>query len=386
MAGAITNARILTPDQSFQPGTLIWDDDGHIAEVGPSLELPAGINVTDAHGLTLVPGYIDIHVHGGGGFSLATDDADEIRSYARWVVSHGVTSFLATVFAPAIEQGLEYVSTAAQAAGPVEGGANVLGVNLEGPFLNPERRGALPPGWPAPPDAQAFERLAKAAGGRLRLMTFAPEVVNAEALVSAAVARGVTVSVGHSDADYDIASAAFMAGASHVTHAFNAMRPFHHRDPGVVGAALDSPNVTAEVIADGVHVHPATVTVLVKAFTPDRLTLITDGVPAAGVSGGTFHLGNEEATLVGDRVLLPDGTIAGSAATMAGIVRNVVRWGVADLPDAVRMASTTPARVIGSSERKGRLAPGYDADIIALDGDLVVAMTWVGGRLVYTRP
>lgn len=385
MAGAITNARILTPDESFEPGTLIWGDDGRITAAGPAREPPPGIEVTDARGLTLVPGYVDIHVHGGGGFSLATRDPEEIRSYARWVVSRGVTSFLATICAGSLEEGLEFVRTAAEATGPVEGGANVLGVNLEGPFVSPERRGALPAMWPTAPDPQAFERLAEAAGGQLRLMTLAPEVANAGRLISTAVARGVIVSLGHSNADYDRAYSAFMAGASHLTHAFNAMKPFHHRDPGMIAAAIDSPKVTVEVIADGVHIHPATVRMLVRMFSPDRVALVTDGVPPAGVDHGGFRLGEEEAALTGDSVLLADGTIAGSAATMAGVVWNVAKWG-ADPSDAARMASMVPARVIGFSERKGRLAPGYDADIIALDSDLGVAMTWVRGHLVYTRP
>jgi len=255
MAGAITNARILTPDQSFEPGTLIWGDDGRITAAGPALEPPPGVEATEARGLTVVPGYIDIHVHGGGGFSLATRDLAEIRSYARWVVSHGVTSFLATICAGSLDEGLEFVRAAAIATGPVEGGANVLGVNLEGPFVSDKRRGGLPVGWPTAPDQPAFERLAEAAGGQLRLMTLAGEVPSGARLISTAVARGATVSLGHSDADYDTAYSAFEAGASHVTHAFNAMRPFHHRDPGIVAAAIDSPKVTAEVIADGVHLH-----------------------------------------------------------------------------------------------------------------------------------
>ena len=385
MAGAITNARILTPDESFEPGSIVFDDEGRIAAVGANLDPPPRIEITDARGLTLVPGFVDIHVHGGGGFSLATDDPEEMRSYARWVVSHGVTSFVATICAGTLQEGLGFVRTAAASTDFVGGGANILGVNLEGPFVSPDRRGALPASWPAAAEVREFERLATAADGRLRLMTLAPEVANAQKVISTAVARGVTVSVGHSDADYDKALFAFESGASHVTHAFNAMRPFHHRDPGVVGAALDSPGVTVEVIADGIHLHSATVNMLVKAFTPDRVALITDGVPPAGVDHGKFRLGDEEATLAGNRVLLRDGTIAGSAATMAGIVRNVVKWVVADLSDAVRMASTVPARVVGFSDRKGRLATGYDADIIALDSDISVAMTWVGGRLVYKR-
>ncbi|MGH3118933.1 MAG: N-acetylglucosamine-6-phosphate deacetylase, partial [Gaiellales bacterium] len=225
-------------------------------------------------------------MHGGNGYSLATRDPEEIRSYARWIVSHGVTSFLSTVFGATVDEALDFLRSGAQATGPVEDGANVLGMNLEGPFVSPERRGALPAGWVAPPDVRTFEALAQAAGGRLRLMTLAPELPRAMEVLREAVARGVTVSLGHSNAEYETASTALLAGALHVTHAFNAM-PFHHREPGIIGAALNSSAVTIEVVADGVHMHTMTVEMLVKAFTPRRIVLVTDGVPLAGVDSGT---------------------------------------------------------------------------------------------------
>ena len=324
-------------------------------------------------------------MHGGGGFSLATKDSAEIESYARWVVAHGVTSFLPTICADGIDQGLEFVRTAAQAAGPVEGGATVLAVNVEGPFVSRKRRGALPKGWPAEPALHLADRLIEASGGTLRLVTVAPEVKGADAVMERLLGQGVVVSVGHTDATYEDALGAFRSGASHVTHAFNGMRSFHHRDPGPVLAAIDSLHATLEAIADGVHLHPATVRAIVRAAGPKRITLVSDAVPPAGVGEGKFRLGNEEARLAGDRVLLPDGTIAGGAATVDAIVRNVVEWGVARLSDAVRMASTTPARVLGLSDRKGRIAPGYGADMVALDKRLQVAMTWVAGRLVFAR-
>lgn len=385
MAGAITNARILTPDESFEPGTLLFDDAGRIAEIGTGLEPPAGVEVTDARGLTLVPGYIDIHVHGGGGFSLATREPEEIRSYARWVVSHGVTSFPATICAGSFDEGLKFARTAATATGPVEGGANVLGLMLEGPFVNGDRRGALPRGWLQRAEPELLDQFIDASDSQLRLMTLAPEVEGADTLIATLVGRGAVVSIGHSDADCETASFAFLKGASHVTHLFNAMRPFHHRDPGIVGAAFAESRITVEAIADGVHLDRRTVAMTVRLFGPDRVALITDGVPPAGLGAGTFPLGDEEVALVGDRVLLPDGTIAGGAATMDGTVRNVVEWGVVEQADAVRMASTVPARILGLAESKGRISPGYDADLVALNGDLEVAMVWVGGRLVYCR-
>jgi N-acetylglucosamine-6-phosphate deacetylase len=332
-----------------------------------------------------VPGFIDIHVHGGGGFSLATRDPGEIEAHARWVVSHGVTSFLPTICAGGFEEGLEFMRTAARAAGSVNAGANVLGINSEGPFVNPERRGALPSAWISPPSAQGFERVVDAAEGQLRMMTLAPELPGAIEGLKQAITRGTKVSVGHTDAEYETACRAFDEGASHVTHAFNAMRPFHHRDPGPVLAAIDSPDVTLEVIADGVHLHPATVRWLVEAAGPGRVALITDAVPPAGLDSGVFQLAGQEAQLTEGRMLLPDGTIAGGAQTMDQIIRNVVEWQAADLPSAVRMASTVPARVLSLDDSKGRIAPGYDADLVALDPNLEVVATWVQGRLVYRR-
>jgi N-acetylglucosamine-6-phosphate deacetylase len=274
----------------------------------------------------------------------------------------------------------------AEAAGPVEGGATLLGAHLEGPFVSPERRGALPQSWPRPPDPALLRRLLDAAGGHLRLLTLAPELPGAGELIAVARDAGCVVAIGHTDATYEQARAGFEAGARHVTHAFNAMRPFHQREPGTLGAALERPDVTLELIADGVHVHPAAARVLVAAAGAARVALITDGVPPAGGAGTGFLLGAELARLEGGQVSLPDGTIAGGAATMDAVVRNIVEWGVAPLAEAARMASTVPARVLGLGERKGRIAAGYDADLAALDADGRVATTWVGGRVVHDSP
>ncbi len=386
MNGAIRGARILTPDESIETGTIAFDEAGLITSVGADAELPPGTEITDARGLTLAPGFIDLHVHGGGGFSLASKDSNEIESYARWVVSRGVTGFLATVFAADFDEALTFVGAAGYVSDrPPESGAEILGINLEGPFVNPQRRGVLPESWVRVPNPAELAALSDASKGSIKLATLAPEIPDAERLLQIALQDWIVVAIGHTDATYEEALGAFEGGASHVTHAFNGMRPFHHRDPGPVLAAIDSPHVTLELIADGVHLHPATVRAIVRAAGSDRITLVSDAVPPAGLNSGVFQLGNEEARLTAGRVLLPDGTIAGGAATMDRMVRNVVEWGAAGLTDAARMASTVPARVLRLSERKGRIASGYDADLVALDGHLEVAMTWVAGRLVYAR-
>lgn len=389
----LTGARVITPGSRTAPADVLIED-GRIAAVGPDLAAD-GAQTADLSGSVIAPGFIDVHVHGGGGHPLITPDPAEIEAYARWAVSRGVTSFLATVCAPTLDAALDCLAACANAheasGGPAgTDGAALLGVNLEGPFVSPERRGALPPSWPAEPDVDTFRRLLGASGGKLRLMTVAPELPGSADVIREALSAGVRVSVGHTDATYEVARDAFAAGASHVTHAFNAMRPFHHREPGPLGAALEAESVTVEVIADGVHLHPATVRTLVGAFGADHIALITDGVTPAGLSDGTFRpirarpgIGDVEARLKDGAMRLPDGTIAGSVATMADVVHNVVRWGIADLAAATTMASATPARALGLGERKGRVAPGYDADLVALTADLSVAATWVAGRLAY---
>lgn len=385
MTTALIGARILTPDEEIERGTVLIED-GVIAAVGPDIKPPAGAQVNDLPNLTLAPGFIDLHVHGGGGFALATGDADELRAYARWVVTKGVTSFLASVCADTPNEGVACLRTVAQVAGAVENGASLLGAHLEGPFVSPRRRGALPEGWLRDPDPGLFEALAEAADGHLRLLTLAPELPGAEGLLAAALSRGIVAALGHTDATCEEAQAAIEAGASHLTHAFNAMRPFHHRDPGPLAAAVASPSVSVELIADGVHVHPAAARLLLSALGRQRVALVTDGVPPAGMSGGTFLIGGQQARLAGARIILPDGTIAGSAATMDQVVRNAVAWGLVGLADAVAMASRVPADILGLGHRKGRIAPGYDADLVALDEEMEVVMTWVGGQLLHFCP
>lgn len=381
MLTALTGARILTPDEEIERGTVVIED-GRIAEVGSAVHPPPRARLTELSGVTLVPGFIDIHVHGGGGFSLATPEPDELRSYARWVVAKGVTSFLASIVAPTPADGEAALRAVSEAAGPIAGGAELLGSHLEGPFVSSARRGALPESWLRAPDASLLRRLLAAAGERLRLLTLAPELPGASELQAQALSAGCVVALGHSDASYERAREAFAAGARHLTHAFNAMPPLHHRAPGPLGAAMESAGVTVELIGDGVHVHPAAARVLVLAKGTTGVALVTDGVPPAGLSGGSFRIGGREARLADGRVTLPDGTIAGGAATMDAVVRHVVESGVASLSQAVRMASSVPAGILGLAERKGRIAAGYDADLVALDGELQVVTTWVGGRVV----
>ena len=376
-----TGANVLHPDGTIAPAEVLIED-GTIAGVEPSIHPPEAAEVADLTGLTLVPGFIDLHVHGGGGFSLITGEVSAVEGLSGWVTRTGVTGFLATIVGDSLENGIACVTTARRAH---TDGAAVVGVNLEGPFVSPERPGALPRAWLQPPDVDTLSRLIDAAAGALRMMTVAPELPGAEKVIRQVIDAGAVVSIGHTDATYEQARSAFEWGSRHVTHAFNAMRPLHHREPGPLAAALEFPEVTVEVIADGVHLHPATVRLLVEAFGPDRVCLVTDAVAPAGLGAGNFRIGEHEARLEDGSIRLPDGTLAGSALTMDQAVRNIVDWGIADLPAAVRMASTTPARVLGKQNHLGAVATGYAADLVGLTEDLRVVKTWVGGRLVYDR-
>jgi N-acetylglucosamine-6-phosphate deacetylase len=361
-------------------------EDGHIVSVGPGVAAPGDAEIIDLAGRYLAPGFIELHVHGGGGFSLLTEDPAEVEAYARWITSRGVTSFLIGVAGGEHERTLRALRNSAAFFERLPADtAEALGYFLEGPFLNPRRKGAFPEPWLRPPDVEQFRQYVEATGGRLRLLTFAPELPGGDALIGAAVELGVVPSMGHTDATYEEALHAFEAGVRHVTHCYNAMRPFAHRDPGCLGAALTSPEVTCELILDGSHVHPAAAALVVRAKGVDRTVLITDAIPPAGCEGDAIEWEGMKARVVGKAAVREDGSIIGSVATTDDLVRNAVAWLGVTLPDALRMVSGNPARVLGLDERKGSLRAGADADLVVLDDGLRVVMTLVRGRVVYRR-
>jgi N-acetylglucosamine-6-phosphate deacetylase len=385
MVIALVNVRVLTPDEEIPRAAVVLQE-GRIAAVGEGLPPPAAAQVIDLAGLTLAPGFIDIHVHGGGGFSLMTEDSEEIRSYARWVVSKGVTAFLITLVAARRPQMERWLAVAASVGESVPGGAWPLGIYLEGPFLNPKRKGAIPADGLRPPDVSEFLAHVRTARGRLKTIALAPELTGARELIVAVREQGLVASIGHSDATYEEALDAISLGVTQATHCFNAMRPFHHRDPGCLGAVLASPQVAAELIADGVHVHPGAMALLLRAKGPQKTILVTDGVVPAGLAPGRYSLFGQQIEVTGQVATLADGTLAGSATTMDQTVRNLVQLGLASLREALRMASLNAAAALGLEGSKGRIARGFDGDLVALDEGLQVAMTFVGGELAFCRP
>ena len=372
----LANARLALPDGVLRHGWLRVED-GRIAALGEGAAGGAG---RDLGGAVLAPGFIDVHVHGAAGAEFLDADAGQRAAILRAHARGGTTGLLATTVTASRER-LAAAVAALAAAEPVPGGAALLGIHLEGPYLCDRRRGAQDPAHLRAPDLGELDALL--ASGPVRLVTLAPELPGALAAIERLAGAGVVASVGHTDATYAQALAAFDAGATHATHLFNGMRPFHHREPGVIGAALERDDVTCELICDGEHLDPAVVGLVRRIKGLDRTVLITDAMAATGLGDGEYRLGALPVRVRGRRAELADGTLAGSTLTMGAAVRTAVRAAGLALPDALRMAAATPARVLGLEASKGALAPGLDADLVVLDDDLAVTGTMVGGAWVH---
>jgi len=358
---AFTAGRLLTPTKAVEH-PLVLVEQGRILEISSrsSRQVPAGVSLSDFGDGLMAPGYIDLHIHGSAGYDVMDDAAEALPAIEQLLARHGVTSYFPTTVTAPMDTTLRALERLAEAIEQRERDREQeladgkrrslpLGIHLEGPFISHARRGVHPPEDLLAPTLASFEEFWQAARGRIRMMTIAPELEGAPEVIAEAARRGVCVSLGHSDADFAAAERGIAAGARHATHTFNAMRPLSHnsldqRSPGILGAVLTDDRVSADIIADGVHLDPAIVKLFAKAKGPEQTVLITDATSATGMPEGRYRLGSFEVD-VRDGKCMVDGKLAGSVLTMDRAVRNLARFAEWELPQAVTAASRNPARV-----------------------------------------
>jgi N-acetylglucosamine-6-phosphate deacetylase len=388
--------RLYTPlEEVHYP--LVFIEDGIISAVSSRAqqEIPKNATVVDLTrdlaDAILAPGFVDIHMHGGAGLDVMRASAAELPRLNQFLTTHGVTGYFPTTVAAPLDQtyrALERLADAIEAAqNPNRSNgdsvqARPLGIHLEGPFLSHKRRGVHPPEYLVEPTLSAFEHLWQAARGHVRMMTIAPELPGALDVIAEAARRNVCVSIGHSDSTLEAARAAVQAGARHATHTFNAMRPLDHREPGILGEVLANADLSADIIADGIHVAPEVVQIFLKAKGLERAVLITDATSAAGMPDGIYQLGPIQVDVKNGRCTVhgePGGKLAGSVLTMDKAVRNLTQFAGWSLQNAVRAATLSPTRATALAQH-GQLAPGAEANIVVLSPEGEVRKTFVRGR------
>jgi N-acetylglucosamine-6-phosphate deacetylase len=381
--GALVALRgqVVTDYEVWPEGTVLVEGRS-IRDVSPD-DSPIGDadEVREYANSLLLPGFVDLQVNGAFGVDVATEPS-RLGELSEALLSTGITAYLPTVISSPESLYEEVLPKLAAAAEPSSGAEN-FGVHLEGPFINLKKRGAHAAAHVVPPDPGLLLRLLDLAP--VRMITVAPELGGADELMELALRSGVVVSAGHSDAPFGLAYGALDASVAGVTHLFNAMSAMHHREPGLPGAAFAHPRAVCGLIADGHHVHPEMVGLTFRMLGPDRIYLTTDAIAAAGMGDGEYRLASRTVYMEGGVPRLGSGTIAGSVLTMNEAFRNILAFTGCTVPEAARMASTTPARLVGEGRRRGRLAPGYDADVTVLAPDLSVRAVWRGGERVYEK-
>ncbi|WJY26917.1 MULTISPECIES: N-acetylglucosamine-6-phosphate deacetylase [Sporosarcina] len=377
----LSNGTVVTPD-GLAEHCDVFIEDGVIREVGPGLKREADEHI-DASGQVVLPGFIDMHIHGAAGADVMDATPEAIRTMADVLPKEGTTSFLAT----SMTQAPEAISAAMKnLAGfeSVPGQADMLGIHLEGPFVSPKRAGAQPLQYICPPDADQFDQWQKEADGKIRMVTLAPEEPGGKAFIAKLSSESVIASLGHTNATVLEMEDAAAAGAKQATHLYNQMSPFHHREPGAIGGALLTDGLCAEIIADFIHSHPKSVELAYRMKGPDRLILITDAMRAKGLDPGEYELGGQPVHVTETDARLADGTLAGSILKMGQAVRNVaVMLGLGPV-EVAKISSGNAARQLGL-DQKGAIAEGKDADLVLLDADWEVTRTICRGVTGYER-
>ncbi|MCI0421431.1 MAG: N-acetylglucosamine-6-phosphate deacetylase [Acidobacteria bacterium] len=385
---AIFTKEVITPETVVPQGVVLVEGN-KILEVGTRFSV--NFNSSEFETLhfeqkTLVPGFIDVHIHGGRGRDVMEGTREAIEVVSRHLAVHGTTAYLATTVTASPIATIQAVESLGKLIPEETGGARILGLHLEGPFISQEKRGVHPPEHIRPPSRRIFDELVKMSNNQVRLITVAPESPGGLEFIQHIRSKGVLVSLGHSNATCEVAREAIQVGASNATHTFNAMRDFNHRQPGVLGAVLTDSRVWAELIADGAHVDPVAIQMLLKCKGHRRILLVTDAISAAGMPDGDFQLGSLAVKVSQGVCRSPEGALAGSTLSLDQALRNMVSWTGIPLEEAVYMASRNPAESIGVAGTKGSIQPGYDADMVLLNDDLHVHATFCDGKLVHQSP
>ncbi len=383
MKTAITADRLYTPTHAIDSPLVVIEDERIVSAAARAAgTVPKGARQLDFPGMVLAPGFIDIHIHGGAGHDVMESDDAAIAAIERHMLRHGVTSYLPTTVTAPFKRtltALEHLGKRISNLAPSPDRAFPLGIHLEGPFISHAKRGAHPTEHLLKPSINVFDRFWQAASGTIRMMTIAAELPDAQETIRYASGLGVRTSLGHSDANYEETAAAIASGASHATHTFNAMRPLGHRDPGILGAVLTDGRVSADIIADGLHVAPSIVKLFLAAKGPDRALLITDAISATGMPDGKYLLGEIEVEVKGARCDF-QGKLAGSVLTLDQAVRNVMTFAEWSLQETLQLVTLNPARLLGISEQRGMIAAGRMADLVVLTPGGEVVKTIVAGR------
>jgi N-acetylglucosamine-6-phosphate deacetylase len=382
-------ANIVLEHGILQDGFLSIEN-GKITSIGKMTEYVSapGEKVIDLHHESfLSPGFIDVHIHGANGADTMDATPEALTTMASALPKEGTTSFLATTITQSPENIEKAICNVAEYRKKLNspGKAEVLGIHLEGPFINEKHNGAQPKHFILKPSIDQFQKWQDLADNAIKLVTLAPEIENASELISYLADNDVIASIGHTDASYEEVVKAVEVGASHVTHLFNAMKGMHHREPGTAGAALLLDQLTAELIADGVHVRPEMIDLAVRMKGEEKLVLITDSMRAKCLKNGRYDLGGQDVIVRDGKAVLEDGTLAGSILKMKDSVQNIIRFSKLSLSQAVRLASTNPAKELKVFDRKGSLAVGKDADIVVLNPQYEVQMTICRGEIAYEQ-
>lgn len=377
----IKNCRIIYKDRIEQGCVSI--NEGRIEKINPEFH-DDDENILDAHGLYLSPGFIDVHIHGAGGYDTMDGTEEAINTISKVIAEHGTTSFLPTTMTVSIEEVNKSMKVIKKLKDEGSEGANVLGAHLEGPFVSPHAIGAQNPKHLLAPSIEAYEKMVEGCEDAVVSITLAPEAEGAQEFIENISKRGVVCSAGHTKACYDEMMKSIEWGISHSTHLYNAMTPFTHREPGAVGAIFDS-SITTETICDGIHISYPALRIAYKQKTTDKVMLVSDSMMACCMKDGNYSLGGQDVIVSEGAARLKNGALAGSVLTIDKAVKNVYKNCDIPLHEAVKMASYNGAKHCGVHDRKGLIEEGYDADILLFDDDINIRKVFINGEEIYSN-